>query len=87
MALKKNLDVVIFEKFYDEIVCGKWTAGALLNIDEMADRYDVSRTPVQQALKKMNTLGMVKFSSKGHVYVESFDKKQVKEHSGGFPEA
>ena len=79
MALKNILDVVIFEKFYDEIVCGKWTAGALLNIDEMADRYDVSRTPVQQALKKMNTLGMVKFSSKGHVYVESFDKKQVKD--------
>ncbi|MFQ8688486.1 MAG: GntR family transcriptional regulator [Blautia sp.] len=79
MALKKNLDIVIFEKFYDEIVCGTWVAGALLNIDEMAEKYDVSRTPVQQALKKMNTLGMVKFSSKGHVYVESFNRKQVED--------
>ncbi len=79
MTLKKNLDVVIFEKLNDEIVCGKWTAGESLDIDEIAKRYDVSRTPVQQALKKMDTLGMVKFSSKGHVYARSFDKKQVED--------
>lgn len=77
MALKKNLDVLIQEKLYEEIVQGNWTPGQTLNLDELAEQYGVSRTPVQQALKKMNTLGMISFSSKGHFSVMAFGPKEV----------
>ena len=48
MALKKNLDVTIHEAFLEEILRGNWLPGQALNLDELAERYGVSRTPVQQ---------------------------------------
>lgn len=77
MALKKNLDVTIHEKLFEEILQGNWTPGQALNLDELAERYGVSRTPVQQALKRMHTEGMVVFSSKGHFSVPAFTEKEV----------
>lgn len=77
MALKKNLDVTIHEKFFEEILQGNWMPGQALNLDELAERYGVSRTPVQQALKRMHTEGMVIFSSKGHFSVTTFSEKEV----------
>ena len=62
MALKKNLDVTIHEAFLEEILQGNWKPGQALNLDELAERYGVSRTPIQQALKRMHTQGMVVFS-------------------------
>lgn len=49
MALKKNLDVTIHEAFLEEILQGNWKPGQALNLDELAERYGVSRTPIQQA--------------------------------------
>ena len=77
MALKKNLDVTIHEAFLEEILRGNWLPGQALNLDELAERYGVSRTPVQQALKRMHTQGMVVFSSKGHFSVPTFSEKEV----------
>lgn len=64
MALKKNLDVTIHEAFLEEILRGNWLPGQALNLDELAERYGVSRTPVQQALKRMHTQGMVVFPAR-----------------------
>ena len=77
MALKKNLDVTIHEAFLEEILQGNWKPGQALNLDELAERYGVSRTPIQQALKRMHTQGMVVFSSKGHFSVPTFSEKEV----------
>lgn len=77
MALKKKLDVTIHEAFLEEILRGNWLPGQALNLDELAERYGVSRTPVQQALKRMHTQGMVVFSSKGHFSVPTFSEKEV----------
>ena len=77
MALKKNLDVTIHEAFLEEILQGNWKPGQALNLDDLAERYGVSRTPIQQALKRMHTQGMVVFSSKGHFSVPTFSEKEV----------
>ena len=52
MALKKNLDVTIHEAFLEEILQGNWKPGQALNLDDLAERYGVSRTPIQQALQQ-----------------------------------
>ena len=54
MALKKNLDVTIHEAFLEEILQGNWKPGQALNLDDLAERYGVSRTPIQQSLKRMH---------------------------------
>ena len=48
MALKKNLDVTIHEAFLEEILQGNWKPGQALNLDELAERYGVSRTPIRR---------------------------------------
>ena len=58
---EKNLDVTIHEAFLEEILQGSWKPGQALNLDDLAERYGVSRTPIQQALKRMHTQGMVVF--------------------------
>ena len=60
MALKKNLDMVIYEKLYEEILRGNWSPEQPLVLDDLAANYGVSRTPVQQALKRMHAQGMVR---------------------------
>lgn len=79
MALKKNLDIMMYEKLNEEIIGGRWAPGQTLNLDELAEHYDVSRTPVQQALKRMEAQGMVTLSSKGHFSVLAFSEKEVKD--------
>ena len=56
---------------------GQLEAGQALNLDDLAERYGVSRTPIQQSLKRMHTQGMVVFSSKGHFSVPTFSEKEV----------
>lgn len=75
--LKKNLDVLILEGLYEEIIGGNWIIGQALNPDELAGQFGVSKTPVLQVLKRMNILGMVEISSKGHYSIRVFDEKQV----------
>ncbi len=77
MTLKKNLDILLFEKLNEEIIKGKWASGQQLSADEFAERYGVSRTPAVQALKRMNALGMVSVMTTGHFYVPSFTEQQV----------
>lgn len=77
MSLKKNLDVVIFEKLYEKVIRGEWEAGQGISPDEIAETYGVSRTPVVQALKRMRELGMLEVSTTGHVYVPVFSEKQI----------
>ena len=77
MSLKKNLDVVIFEKLYEKVIRGEWEAGQSISPDEIAETYGVSRTPVVQALKRMRELGMLEVSTTGHVYVPVFTEKQI----------
>lgn len=79
MALKKNLDMVIYEKLYEEILRGNWSPEQPLVLDDLAANYGVSRTPVQQALKRMHAQGMVVFSSKGHFSVPAFTPKDVRD--------
>lgn len=79
MGFKKNLDVIIQEKLQEFILRGEWTPGQAINIDELVQFFNVSRTPVVQALKHMAALGMVTTSSAGHYFVLAFTQKQVKD--------
>lgn len=78
-AIKRNLDDIIRKKLTEEIIAGEWVTGSLISIDDIMKRYGVSRTPVIQALKKMDAEGMVEFSSRGHFYVPDYEVKDVKD--------
>lgn len=77
MRIKKNLDVIIIEKLKDEIIAGKWRQGQELLIDELAEHFGVSRTPVIQAARMMAVEGMFHFKSNGRIEIPHFESPQV----------
>ncbi len=77
MSLKKNLDIIIYEKLCDEILRGEWVQGQAINPDDFAKSFGVSRTPVLQALKRMNANNMIDVTRTGHFFVPTFTEKQV----------
>ena len=66
MSLKKNLDVVVFEQLREKVIRGEWTPGQAISIDELVTEYGVSRTPILQALRRMEAMRMVEITITGH---------------------
>lgn len=79
MALKKNLDVLVFEQIRDRIINSEWEQGQNLDVDELSRFYEVSRTPVLQALKRMQAEGMVVVSGTGKYFFPKYSIKQVRD--------
>lgn len=79
MALKKNLDQRIFDQMLDRIINGEWEQGFHLDVDELSQHYEVSRTPVLQALKRMHSEGLLIVTRVGKYYLPKYDEKQVRD--------
>lgn len=61
------------------ILRGRITAGARLDIDEIAARHGVSRTPVRDALKQLETEGLVRVLPHRGVVVTRLSAEDVRE--------
>jgi len=79
VSIKENLDKTIETKLFEEIIKGEWTPGSKIDLNRIIERYDVSRTPVIHALRKMHSEGLVEYSSKGHFYVPDYDLKTIRD--------
>lgn len=77
MALKKNLDQLVLDQLISRIINGDWEQGQILEVDELAGYYEVSRTPVLQALKRMQAEGMLTVSRGGKFFLPTYNDKQV----------
>lgn len=78
MSLKKNLDQLVFEQMKDRIINGDWEQGRILDVDELSAYYEVSRTPILQALKRMQNEGMLVVSRVGKFYFPNYNEQQVR---------
>ena len=79
MSIKQNLDIAIEKSLYNEIIEGRWIPNERIKIERIMDEYSVSRTPVIQALKKMQERGLVVFTNTGHFYTPSYSTKDLKD--------
>ncbi len=79
MQLKKNLDTIIKEKMLDEIIEGTWSLGMQISLEEIMEKYEVSRTPVIQALKEFAALGIVTRTGKGHYFCRDFNDEEIRD--------
>lgn len=77
MSLKKNLDQLVFDQMKDRIINGDWEQGLNLEVDELSSYYEVSRTPILQALKRMQNEGMLVVSRVGKFYFPKYNEQQV----------
>ena len=68
MSLKRNLDELVYETICQGFVGGAYTAGMRLDPAELSEQYQVSKTPVIQALKRMAHERIVEITSGGICY-------------------
>jgi DNA-binding GntR family transcriptional regulator len=63
----------------DEIVSGLIGPGAVLRQEQLSERFDVSRTPVREALRRLAALGLVSFEPNRGVRVRSISASELRE--------
>src|SRR6476646_9114123 len=63
----------------DEIVGGAIPPGTVLRQETLSERFDVSRTPVREALRRLAALGIVSFEPNRGVRVRSISAGELRE--------
>ena len=63
----------------DEIVGGVIPPGTVLRQETLSERFDVSRTPVREALRRLAALGLVSFEPNRGVRVRSISAHELRE--------
>jgi DNA-binding GntR family transcriptional regulator len=63
----------------DEIVGGLIPNGTVLRQEQLSERFEVSRTPVREALRRLAALGLVSFEPNRGVRVRSISRAELHE--------
>ncbi len=63
----------------DEIVSGSIPPGVVLRQEQLSERFEVSRTPVREALRRLAALGLVSFEPNRGVRVRSIAAHELRE--------
>lgn len=77
MSLKRNLDELVYETICQGFVGGTYTAGMRLDPAELSERYQVSKTPVIQALKRMAHERIVEITSGGKYIIPVATRQEI----------
>lgn len=82
MRVKKNLDKIIYDQMIDSFILGEYKMDDVISLDVLCEKYEVSRTPVVQAVKLLVNDGVLEKLSNGRVVVPTFDQRQIKNICG-----
>lgn len=77
MKVKSNLDVIIYDHIVDSLILGEYQMGQMVLLDEFANKYEVSRTPVTQAVRLLANDGLLEMMKNGRVMVPVFEEEQM----------
>ena len=67
----------IFTAVQERIRSGEYKAGEKLSENNLAKEFNCSRTPVREAVKKLEQNGLVIIQPKSGTYVRSYSKKEI----------
>lgn len=79
MKHRKNLDILLYENIRESFLHGTYRFGEKIDIDHLAEEYNVSRTPVVQALHRLECEGMLETGPTGKLIVPEFSVAIVRE--------
>lgn len=78
MKVKSNLDTILYDHIVESLILGEFTMGQTVLIDELAEKYEVSRTPVIQAVKILVNEGLLETMTNGRIKVPEFNEEQMR---------
>ena len=76
---KKSIREQVYDYLKDEIVNGKIKEGSRIVEEEFAERLNISRTPLREAIRMLELEGLIEAREKGGVTVPKTTKKDVEE--------
>lgn len=76
---KKSIREQVYNYLKDEIVNGKIKEGSRIVEEEFAERLNISRTPLREAIRMLELEGLIEARAKGGVTVPKTTKKDVEE--------
>ncbi len=79
MRINKNLDVILYEKIREGFLKSEFKLGEKIDIDELADKYEVSRTPIIHAIKRLENEGMMETGRGGKIMIPHYTPGKVRE--------
>ncbi len=75
-----NLTEQVYNAIVDEICDGRLAAGTHLVQERLAERYGISRQPIQQAMSRLKADGMVEEFGRRGLFVAPLDAARMREH-------
>lgn len=73
----QNLSEQVYEIILQNIISGKYKTGSRINPSQLALEFNISRSPIKDALNKLHGAGIIDISPrKGH-YVRKLSKKEI----------
>jgi DNA-binding GntR family transcriptional regulator len=74
-----RLSEQVYERLKDAIIDGVFTPGERLSVQELAEYFQISTTPVRDALKLLETDKLVEVIPRRGTYVSRFDRGAIRE--------
>lgn len=75
----KSVREQVYEELKSLIINGKIAAGEKIIEVEYAKKFDVSRTPIREALRSLENEGLVLYAEKGGVIVKEISDEEIEE--------
>jgi DNA-binding GntR family transcriptional regulator len=79
MSDHTKLSDVVFERLRDEVLSGDLERGSLHSIYELADRFEVSRTPVREAAVRLADTGLVSIERNRGIRIKGLSAEEIQE--------
>ena len=77
MNLKRGLDEMVYDLFIDELYNGVFHAGEKIDPAALTESFQISRTPVIQALKRLASEKILEVSSGGKYFIPDPDTREM----------
>jgi len=75
----KSLRQIIYEKIRDDITYRRLVPGERLTEMELSERYNASRSPIREALRQLESEGLLSFQRNKGITVRKLTKKHLEE--------
>jgi GntR family transcriptional regulator, rspAB operon transcriptional repressor len=76
---KSSLSEQAYELLRQEIISGSLAPGEKLNIHELADHLQISRTPLKEAINRLAEQGLVTIRSRRATFVSTIEAAKIRE--------
>ncbi|WP_026555998.1 GntR family transcriptional regulator [Arthrobacter sp. 35W] len=72
-------EIALLDRIRELVLGGEYTPGAALSEVRLAEHFDVSRTPVREALKQLQIEGLVEIRPKVGTFVREITRREILE--------